>query len=158
MWQVEPHVPKQNTSAILWPWAELFLLSLQPVARVESERSQAAVPYLNWKSSRVSQQPRSIESTSGKEWGFSPALLCSVTLEVIRSTVTSMSVWGQGTVMLTSVWSQSLTGLILFLCPKVSPPVGGLQSRSLSHVLGLYHYSLGEEDRLSSGSRNGVWG
>lgn len=40
---------------MLWPLAELFLLSLQPVARVESERSLATMPHLNWWSSQMSQ-------------------------------------------------------------------------------------------------------
>lgn len=124
-------VPKEDTHAMLWPLAELFLLSLQPVARVESERSLATMPHLNWWSSQMSWVGRNLSHQERSK--------NSVQCHSVPWCRRSSGAWwlqgsarGQGSVTVTSVWSKchfiflSLTGLLLFLCLKMLPAVNSL--------------------------------
>lgn len=62
---MEPVRPNNTMTAMLWPLAELFLRSLQPVARVESERPLATGPCLVYTHPEC--QRLEAETSSGKD-------------------------------------------------------------------------------------------
>lgn len=154
-WQVEPVRPNTVT-AMRWPLAELFLRSLRPVARVESERSLATGPcglYSSWVSAWKRRPHR--ERT---KWEFCPVLPPSATPQAIRSAVTSDARMrprhcGVSVCVICMPFAfLSSSGWLLFLCLKTLLQINSLQSRTLRDVIGHYHLSPGD----LGGSRNVV--
>lgn len=125
------------------PSVECFL-PLRPVARVESERRLFGLVVLPSIIAVLTRRPH--QESSKQE--SSPGLLLSEMLQVIRSSVTSYVCLRRGhrhsdiCVIQCHFAFQSLSGLLLFLCLKMSPQINSPQSTTLRDVISLHHFSL----------------